>query len=367
MDKIISFTDEELALAIKEIKEPDQERIKEAKAYTDKLAAPPGSLGRLYELGWQLAGITGRLHNEIRNRRIIVLSADNGVVEEGVSSAPPSVTVAQSINMTRRLTGMSCLAKHFGCDVEVVDMGIDADYHCPEIEDHRIRRGTGNIAKGPAMARSEALSAIACGIALAKKAKADGMDIIGVGEMGIGNTSTSSAVLSVLTGASAEEVTGIGGGLTEEAFLHKKEVIAQAVRINSPDRQDVVDVIAKVGGLDIAAMCGVFLGAAISRIPAVIDGYISIVAALCAFRLAPLCGGFMIPSHISEEKGYLIAQNEIGLKPMLQLNMRLGEGSGCPIAFQVVEAACAIMNEMASFEEAAINDEYLTDVRKEMG
>ncbi len=361
---LTEYTREDLAEDLARIQGPDEEKLKEAKAYTDKLAAPPGSLGRLYEIGWQLAGITGSLKSEIPNRRVIVLCADNGVVSEGVSSAPPSVTVAQAINMTRRLTGMSCLAKHFGCDVQVCDLGIDADYQCPGILDLKIRRGTGNIAEGPAMTTEEALLAMGRGIALAKQAREENIDIIGVGEMGIGNTSTSSAVLSVLTGASAEEVTGIGGGLTEDAFIHKKEVIAKAVTLNAPDPKDVVDVIAKVGGLDIAAMCGVFLGAAMERIPAVVDGFISIVAALCAFRLNPLVKHYLIPSHVSVEKGYLIAQKEIGLKPILQLDMRLGEGSGCPIAFQVVEAACAIMNEMASFEEAAINDEYLTEVRK---
>ncbi|MBQ9438415.1 MAG: nicotinate-nucleotide--dimethylbenzimidazole phosphoribosyltransferase [Lachnospiraceae bacterium] len=347
------------------ISDLDKEAMESAKAYTDKLAAPPGSLGKLYAIGHQFAGITGNVRgNKVEKKRVIVLCADNGVVEEGVSSAPKSVTVSQAINMTRRLTGMSSLAKHFGCDVDVVDMGIDADYNCPQILDYRIRKGTGNIAKGPAMTKEEALTAIGTGILLAKRAKKDQMDIIGVGEMGIGNTSTSSAVLSALTGCSAEEVTGFGGGLTPDAFEKKKRVIEQAVRINAPDKNDVLDVIAKVGGLDIAAMCGVFLGAAMERLPVVIDGFISIVAALCAYRLSPLAKGYMIPSHVSVERGYLIAQKEIGLHPFLDLDMRLGEGSGCPMAFQVVEASCAIMNEMASFEEAAINDDYLTEVRK---
>ena len=360
------FTDEDLTKELSKIRGADEERIKEAREYPLKLVAPPGSLGKLYSLGWQLAGISGKLHNDIPKRRIIVLCADNGVVEEGVSSAPQSVTVSQAINMTRRMTGMSTLAKHFDVDVCVADLGIAVDYNCPGIEDWRIRKSTGNIAKGPAMTRQEALLAIGTGIQLAKNAKKDGMDIVGVGEMGIGNTSTSSAVLSVLTGASVEEVTGLGGGLTADAFAKKKQVIKQAIDVNKPDKEDIMDVIAKVGGLDIAAMCGVFIGAAIERMPVVIDGFISIVAALCAYRLNPLTRVFMIPSHVSVEVGYLIAQKEMGLEPFLQMDMRLGEGSGCPLAFQIIEAACSIMNEMASFEEASIDDGYLTEVRKVM-
>lgn len=181
--------------------------------------------------------------------------------------------------------------------------------------------------------------------------------------MGIGNTTTAAAVLSALTGLSAEDTVGKGGGLLEKDYIHKKEVVAGAIERLKPDINDPVDVIAKVGGFDIAAMTGVFIGAAACRLPVVIDGYISIVAALCAARLCPAAKGFMIPSHASYEKGYKHAANELGLKPMLELGMRLGEGSGCPIAFAVVSAACAVMCDMATFESAEINDDYLTEIR----
>ncbi len=359
------YTEDLLKKFISEIEGADGEAAVRARAYTDALAAPPGSLGKLYEAAWKLAGITGRVKNEVRNRRIIVLCADNGVVVEGVSSAPQSVTVSQAVNMTKRLTGMSCLARHFGVDVQVVDMGIKADYDCPEIVDRRIARGTGNIYREPAMTRDMAVRAILDGIYLAKQAKDEGVDVIGVGEMGIGNTTTSSAVLAALTGCGAEEVTGRGGGITDESFSKKKAVIDHALKELKPDREDVPDVLSKVGGFDLAAMCGVFLGAARYRLPAVIDGFISVVAALCACRLNPRCSDFMFPSHVSVEKGYMMAVNEIGLSPWLDLNMRLGEGSGCPLAFQILEASCALMNEMASFDGAGIDDEYLTDIRKQ--
>ena len=358
------MTDKELKQIIVNIKGADKKAMAEAKAYADSLAAPPGSLGKLTDTAVRLSGITGKLKNSMDYERIVVLCADNGVIEENVSSAPKSVTISQAINMTKHLTGMSALANYFGCDVEVVDMGIDADYNCPEIEDRRIRKGTGNIVKEAAMTREEALTAIATGISLAEKAAKDGVDIIGVGEMGIGNTTTSSAVLAALTGCGAEEVTGRGGGITDESFAKKKAVITAALKKHAPDPKDPVDVLSKVGGLDIAAMCGVYLGAAKVRIPVVIDGFISIVAALSAVRLCPAVRDFIFPSHVSEERGYLIAAKELELDPWLTLSMRLGEGSGCPLAFQVVDAACALMSDMATFEKAAINDDYLTEIRK---
>ena len=200
-------------------------------------------------------------------------------------------------------------------------------------------------------------------MALAAQAKKDGVSILGVGEMGIGNTTTSSAVLAALTGAGIEDVTGRGGGLTDAAFLKKKEVISHALALHKPDSNDPIDVLSKVGGFDLCAMTGVFLGAARQRLPVVVDGFISIVAALCAGRLAPLSKGYFLGSHRSFEVGFRLAERELGLKPCLDLGMRLGEGSGCPIAFRVVEAACAVMNTMATFPEAAIDDTYLTEIR----
>ena len=338
--------------------------MREARARQDALAKPPGSLGLLEEISIQLAGITGEVKNHVGRTRIYVLAADNGVVCEGVSSAPQSVTRAQSINLTRGLTGASCLAKHFGDGLVVVDMGIALPYTCPEIINRSLGKGTANIAAGPAMTREQAVQGILTGMELAAEAKRGGQQLLGVGEMGIGNTTTSSAVLAALSGESVEAVSGRGGGLTDEAFLKKKRVIEQALAVNRPDADDPVDVLHKVGGFDLCAMTGVFLGAAHERLPVVVDGFISVVAALCSARLCEAARGFFFGSHVSYERGYQIAQQLLDLKPCLQLGMRLGEGSGCPIAFRVIEAACAVMDTMATFPEAAIDDGYLTEIRE---
>ena len=335
--------------------------MKAAKTRQDALAKPPESLGRLEELSIQLAGITGTIHNTMDKTHLLVFAADNGVVEEGVSSAPQSVTLMQTINLTRAKTGASVLAKHFGSGITVCDVGVNAQITEPKVLNRKIAFGTQNIAKGPAMTREQAEKAILIGAELAMQTEANAM---GVGEMGIGNTTTSSAVLSVLLGADVETVTGRGGGITDGAFLKKKQVITQAIALNRPDPKDPVDVLCKVGGFDLAAMCGSFLGGAASHRPMVIDGFISVVAALCAVRLCPTVGDYLVPSHASYEIGYRLAMEELGLQPIFLLNMRLGEGSGCPLAFQVLSAACAILNDMATFDQAGIDDGYLEEIRE---
>lgn len=342
------------------IKPLDKEAMSAARARQAQLAKPPGSLGRLEELSVQLAGITGKVRNTIEKKHLLVFAADNGVVEEGVSSAPQSVTLQQTVNLTRAKTGASVLAKHFGCGITVCDVGVNADVTEKAVLNRKIAYGTKNIAQGPAMTREQALTAIRTGIELAQSTDAD---VLGVGEMGIGNTTTSSAVLSVLLDADVEDVTGRGGGITDENFRKKKDVIRRAIALNRPDRSDVVDVLAKVGGFDIAAMCGAFLGAAATQRPVVIDGFISAVAALCAVRLCPNVRGYLIPSHASYEIGYRLAMDAMELQPMLLLEMRLGEGSGCPLAFEILSAACAVMNHMATFDQAGINDDYLDEIR----
>lgn len=341
----------------------DNAAMEKARQRQAELAKPPGSLGKLEDYSIRLAGITGNVKNEIEKCRVIVLAADNGVTAEGVSSAPTSVTLSQVINMTRHITGMSSLAYYFGNEVVVADLGIDTDRKIPGVLDRKIRRSTGNIAKERAITRQQVLDAIAVGLDLAADAAKDGVNAVGVGEMGIGNTTTSSAVLSALTGATPEAVTGRGGGLTDQAFAVKKQVITKALVLHHPDQEDVVDVLSAVGGLDLAAMTGVFLGCALQRIPAVVDGFISIVAALCACRLNPNVKDYLFLSHASYEIGYRLAAEELGLEPCLLLDMRLGEGSGCPIAFQILKAACAVMNGMGTFAEAAIQDDYLEPIR----
>jgi len=357
------MTEEELKEICENIQAANSSAIDAARKYQDTLAKPPQSLGVLEDIAIKLSGITGKIKNTIENRRIVVFAADNGVVLEGVSVTPQSVTLSQAINMTRYLTGMSSLAKHFGNQVEVVDVGIAANCPCDKVLNRKIAFGTKNLHKEPAMTKAQALKAIEIGMERAKKAKEDGIDILGCGEMGIGNTTTSSAVLAALTNLSVEEVTGRGGGLTDSAFENKKRIIKEALLLHKPDKNDVLDVLSKVGGFDIAAMCGFFLGAAKEKIPVVIDGFISIVAALCAYRLCPICVDYFFPSHGSFEIGYKTAAAEMGLKAFLQLSMRLGEGSGCPLAFEIIDAACAFTNEMATFEQAAINDDYLEEIR----
>lgn len=352
---------EKIEALVRAVQPLDQKAMLAAEAHQARLAKPPGSLGRLEELSVQLAGITGKVHNELPRKQLLVFAADNGVVAEGVSSAPQSVTMQQTINLTRGKTGAAVLAKRFGCGLTVCDVGVNADICESAVLNRKIAYGTKNICAGPAMTREQALQAILTGAAVAENVDADA---VGIGEMGIGNTTTSSAVLAVLLGADVDKVTGRGGGITEESFRKKKSVIRTAIAVNRPNRDDVIDVLAKVGGFDLAAMCGAFLGAAASRRAAVIDGFISAVAALCAVRICPLVRGYLIPSHASFEIGYRLAMEEMTLRPLFDLGMRLGEGSGCPLAFQVLDAACAVMNNMASFDEAGINDDYLEEIRQ---
>lgn len=353
--------EEKLKALLASLAPPDGAAMDAARAYQARLAKPPGSLGRLEELAVQLAGITGRIKNEVPNKQLLVFAADNGVVAEGVASAPQSVTRVQTVNLAHSAAGAAVLARRFGCAVTVCDVGVNADLNDPAVLDRKIAYGTGNITVGPAMTRREAVTTILIGAELARDSAAD---VLGVGEMGIGNTTTAAAVLAALLGEESERVTGRGGGLTDEAFARKRAVIARALVVNRPDGKDPVDVLAKVGGFDIAAMCGAFLGAAAARKPAVIDGVISAVAALCAVRLCPAARGYLIPSHASTEPGFRLAMDALDLRPLLLLDMRLGEGSGCPPAMALLDAACAVMNGMATFEQAGIDDGYLDPIRE---
>jgi len=351
----------ELKAYLDSIQPLDEAAMAKARDRQAQLAKPPGSLGRLEDLSVQLAGITGKVHNKIEKKHLLVFAADNGVVAEGVSSAPQSVTLMQTINLTRAKTGASTLCKHFGCGITVCDVGVNADIKEPKVLNRKIAYGTQNIVSGPAMSREQAMQAIMTGIELARNTDAD---VIGIGEMGIGNTTTSSAVLSVLLDADVDAVTGRGGGITDASFLKKKQVIKDAIAINQPDKNDIIDVLAKVGGFDIAAMCGAFLGCAVTRRPVVIDGFISAVAALCAYKLCPNSVQYFVPSHASYEIGYKLAMDAMNLQPLFLLGMRLGEGSGCPLTFEILDAACAIINDMATFDQAGIDDGYLDEIRE---
>ena len=359
----MEYSENRLNSVINSVRAPDRSVMDEAERRQAQLAKPPGSLGRLEELAVQLCGIRGRMRPTVENKYLLVFCSDNGVTQEGVASAPRSVTLAQTINLARGKTGGSVLARNIGCRLLVCDVGVDAEIREPGVIGRKIARGTANIAKGPAMTRDMAVQAVLIGADLASEAAAEGADVIGIGEMGIGNTTTSSAVISALTGAAVKDVTGRGGGITDEMYKNKISVIERALRVNSPDGSDVLDVLSKVGGFDIAAMAGAFIGSAASRLPVIIDGFIAAAAALCAARLCPAAADYMIPSHESYEIGYRVAMDELGKKPLFSLGMRLGEGSGCPIAMSMLDAACAVMNDMATFDEAGIDDGYLEPIR----
>ena len=348
---------------VAKIKLPDGDAAKKAEERIESLAKPPGSLGKLEDIAKRLSGISGEMYYDTQKRCIIIMSSDNGVFEEGVAATPQSVTYAQTINFVRGLTGVAAIAKQFNTDLIVVDVGVNADIDHPQIKNRKIRKSTWNIAKGDAMTYDEALQAILIGIETVVEAVEAGYTLIGAGEMGIANTTTSAAVLCALTGLSAQNAAGKGAGLKEEAYQRKIEIIRSAVENNNPNPADPVDVLAKVGGFDLAALTGVYLGGAYMRVPVVIDGFISMVAALAASRISPIAKEFMFASHESYEQGFAHAAEALGVEACLNLNMRLGEGSGCPIMFSVIDAACAMMRNMGTFEEAEINDEYLVELR----
>lgn len=342
----------------------DRVAMSHASVHHTRLAKAPGSMGRLEDIAVRLAGITGRVKNQVKRRRIIVLCADNGVTEEGVSLASQSVTAAQAVNLAKGGAGTSAMAQYFGAELQVVDVGITGDCGCPAILERKVRRGTHNFTKQPAMSEADAVNAILVGIDLARQAKDEGVDIIGVGDVGPGNATAASAVLSALTGMSAETVLEYGKGYGEAKYVRKKRVIQQAMEAYQLEPNRPVDILAKVGGLSLAAMCGVYLGAAEAGLPVVMDGFASAVAALCAVRLCPTAAQYLFASHASQEPGYHLVMRELDLAPYLQLDMWLGEGSGCPLTFEIIAAACAVMQGMATFEEADIDDSYLSEVEE---
>ncbi len=345
------------------IEDLNKDAIKAAYERMESLAKPLKSLGILEEIAIKLSGITGKVKNHLNKRTVIIMCSDNGVVEEGVASSPQSVTLAQTINFTKGLTGAAVIAKANNSDLKVIDVGINCDFKHDGIQNSKIRKSTNNINKGPAMSYEEAEKAIMIGIEAVREVKNNGYDVIGVGEMGVGNTTTSSAMASVLCSIDPKAVIGRGAGLTDSGMMKKINVVKNAIKINNPDKNNPIDVLSRLGGFDIASMTGVFLGAAYYKIPVVIDGFISAVAALTAYRLNNKCREYMFTSHASKEIGFKTVLDEMNLNAILNLNMGLGEGSGCPIAFNVMDTACAVMNNMATFEEAQIDDSYLDELK----
>jgi len=346
---------------LREIYPGDKGAEKKAWDRLNGLTKPIGSLGELEDIAAKFAGITGKVFNEIEKKNIVIMCGDNGVVEEGVSSCPQDLTYIVTNNFTRGITGVNVLAKFYKSDITVVDVGVKKKIDNPKVIDKRVMEGTNNIVKGPAMTREQCIEAIEAGIDMVEKLVKSGYSILGTGEMGIGNTTTSAAIISAITGLSVEKTVGKGSALTAEAFENKKRVIQKALDVNKPNEKDIIDVISKVGGLDIAGLCGAFLGAARYKVPIVIDGIIASAAALCAYKLNENVKDYMFPSHLSAEPGAIYVMEEIGLTPMLNLRMRLGEGSGCPIAFSIIESALYTICNMGTFDDANIVTDYLLD------
>ena len=279
------------------IKGLNMERMIEAEERMNSLLKPPGSLGRLEEIAIQLAGITGKLHNTIQKKCIIVMAGDNGIVKEGVTSFPKDVSLLVAETMAGGISGVAVLARHAGAELRVVDLGIDGDIKAEGVIDRKIRKSTSSFFNGPAMSRGEAVKAIETGIEITNSAISDGADLIGTGEVGIGNTTTSSAMLYAFTGEDLDIIVGRGAGLSDEGLARKKGVILQGVNFNTPVSSDPIDVLCKVGGFDIAGLTGVYLAAAAAGVPVVIDGFISGVAALTAVKLSPGAKDYMFASH----------------------------------------------------------------------
>ena len=340
------------------IQELDRGAAAEAQKRLDAKTKPRRSLGRLEDLVCQLAAVRGGATPRPRpEKAIVVMGADHGVAAEGVSAYPQEVTGQMLLNFARGGAAINVLARQAGARVVVVDMGTaHPPPALPEIRDRRVAGGTANFTRGPAMTRAQALTALATGAELADALARDGVGLLGIGDMGIANTTASSALAAVFTGAPPEEVTGRGTGIDDETFKHKVDVIRRGLEVNRPDPNDGVDALAKVGGFEIAGLAGVVLGAAAARLPVVVDGFIASAAALAAIRIAPRAAGYLIASHRSVEAGHRMVLQALGAKPLLDLDLRLGEGTGAALAMMLVDAALAIDAEMATFESAGVSD-----------
>ncbi len=346
------------------IEPADKNTMEKTREKWDGLVKPIGSLGLMEEMTIKISGMTGNTTNKIDRKAIVVMCSDNGVMEEGVSSAPQAFTRLLAEGMVKGITGVAAMAKHTGTEIVTVDMGINGDLRIPGIVDKKIAYGTKNLAVGSAMTYLEAIQAIEVGIEIGDNLYAEGYDIIGTGELGMGNTTTSAAIISVLGELDVEVTCGKGAGLTEDQYLHKMNVIKKGISVNKPDKDNPVDVLSKVGGFDIGGMCGLFLSAAKNRKPVVMDGFISSAAALCAIKLNPNVKDYIIPSHLSQEAGSAAMMEVLGMSPMLTMKMRLGEGSGCALAFQILQTSLYTLENMGTFKEASINSKVLVDIRE---
>jgi nicotinate-nucleotide--dimethylbenzimidazole phosphoribosyltransferase len=336
----------------------DTDLLIQAQAKLDNKTKPLGSLGRLEEFARRFAAITGTLEPDTEKKVIFTFAADHGVVEEGVSAFPKEVTPQMVLNFLRGGAGINVLARHGGVDVRVVDMGVDYDFGTiPDLIDRKIARGTRNFARGPAMLREQALAALEVGIALANGCKKEGVAMAGTGEMGIGNTTAASAIIAAVSGMPVEKVTSRGTGINDAALTNKIRVIKQGLEVNRPDPADPLDVLTKVGGLEIAGIAGLIIGCAANRIPVVVDGFISTAGALIAAGMHPSIREYLFAAHESVEIGHRFMLDHLGVDPILDLKLRLGEGTGAALAMGLIEAGVKILKEMATFGEAGVSEQ----------
>jgi nicotinate-nucleotide--dimethylbenzimidazole phosphoribosyltransferase len=341
---------------IKRIVPLDAAAMETARQRQANLTKPAGSLGQLEEISVRICGITGR-DAVTAEAAIILCAADHGVTEEAVSAYPSEVTGQMLLNFAAGGAAINVLARDVGARVVVVDVGTLSDVDNPMILDRKIRAGTSNLARGPAMDRREAEAAVLAGAEVAAAEIEAGADIVATGDMGIGNTTASSAMIAAFTGLPVLSLVGRGTGLDDTALENKAEVIRRALDLNKPRPDDPIDVLSKVGGLEIGALAGVMLGCAAKRVPVVVDGFISGAAALLASRLCPHVVDYMFASHLSQEPGHRVALQELGLDPFLNLGMRLGEGTGAALAIPVIQAAMKLLGQMATFEQAGVSRE----------
>ena len=345
---------DEIVLGITDL---DAEHMKAAQERQNTLTKPAGSLGMLEQISIRLAGMQGTTRPVIGKKTVIVMAGDHGITEEGGSAYPTDVTAQNGYNFAAGGAAVNVLAKQAEADVVVVDVGVNQVIDSKQVIAKKVRPGTANMTKGPAMTRDEALAAIFVGVEVAEEVIAKGASLIATGDMGIGNTSASSAIISILGSIELEDIVGRGTGIDDEGLDRKLLAIRKAIDVNKPDSQDPLDVLHKVGGLEIAGLSGVIMACARRRTPVVIDGFISSAAALVAAKIAPKSVNYMIASHLSAESGHSLALAEVGLTPMLHMNMRLGEGTGAVIAMNIIHSAAKLMQDMATFEEASVSAE----------
>ena len=338
---------------------PQDTRVREAaRAHLSQLVMPHWALGRILDIGVDLAGITGSLKPSMARKAIVIMAGDHGVVAEGVSKYPQEVTPQMVLSFVAGGAGINALARLAGARVVVVDMGVAGDLVALAAEgkilSRRMGAGTGNIARGPAMSREQAVACIEAGMAIAAEL-APSTDLFGTGDMGIGNTTPSAAIAAAITGKSAAEVTGRGTGIDDAQLARKAQIVEKALAVNCPNPADGIDVVAKVGGFEIAGLAGFILGAAAAGKPVIIDGYISTAAALVAWLVCPVSSEYMFAAHRSAENGHGIMQGRLGKEPLLDLGMRLGEGTGAALAMNILEAAARVLAEVATFGEASVS------------